>query len=97
MTLNRSGLCVHHEPDEDRNAQFLMMCDEALEALEIPEIPVKIPEKIPEIPVKIPKVPEKMPDEPIAKEIPVDDVRIHNLSGLMKQINILIVLCFIVL
>jgi hypothetical protein len=61
-----------------------MMCDEALEALD--EIP------------KIPKIPT--PDEPIVKEIPtathVNQVHIHyNLSGLMKQIKIFIVLCFL--
>ena len=83
-TLNRSGFCQTHETPEAKSAAFLLMCDEALEALE--EFP-----KIPEIPI---------PDEPIVKEIPtatpVNQVHIHyNLSGLMKQINIFIVLCFL--
>ena len=86
-TLNRSGFCNNHETAEIKAAAFLLMCDQALEAIE--DFP-KIPE-IPEIPI---------PDEPIVKEIPtatpVNQVHIHyNLSGLMKQINIFIVLCFL--
>ena len=70
------------------------MCDEALEAF---EIPVKIPEKIP---VKIPEKIPVIPDEPIAVDIPtatpVDQVHIHyNMSDLMKQINIFIAYCLI--
>ena len=83
-TLNRSGFCNNHETPEIKAAAFLLMCDQALEALE--DFP-----KIPEIPI---------PDEPIVKEIPtatpVNQVHNHyNLSGLMKQINIFIVLCFL--
>ena len=69
-TLNRSGFCQTHETPEAKSAAFLLMCDEALEALE--EFT-----KIPEIPI---------PDEAIVKEIPtatpVNQVHNHyNLSG----------------
>jgi hypothetical protein len=69
-SFNRSGLCQTHETPADKSTTFLMMCDEALEALE-EEIPKKIPE--------IPKIP--IPDEAIAQEIPtatpVNQVHIH--------------------
>ena len=92
-TLNRSGLCQNHETPEAKAAAFLLMCDQALEALE--EFP-----KIPEIPIPEPIIKDPIPDKPIVKEIPtatpVNQVHNHyNLSGLMKQINIFIVLCFL--
>ena len=75
-------------------AAFLLMCDQALEALE--EFP-----KIPEIPIDDePIIKDPIPDKPIVKEIPtatpVNQVHIHySLSGLMKQINIFIAYCVI--
>ena len=92
-TLNRSGFCQTHETPEAKSAAFLLMCDEALEAIE--DFP-----KIPEIPIPEPIIKDPIPDKPIVKEIPtatpVNQVHIHyNLSGLMKQINIFIVLCFL--
>jgi hypothetical protein len=91
-TLNRSGFCHVHETPEARCAAFLLMCDEALEALETEELP-----KIPEIPIPEPIIKDPIPDKPIVKEIPtatpVNQVNIqYNLSGLMKQINIFIAL-----
>ena len=82
---------------------------EALEEIpkKIPEIP-KIP--IPDEPIRRTDrraerraetdVKDPIPHEPIVKEIatatPVNQVHNHyNLSGLMKQINIFIVLCFL--
>ena len=93
-TLNRSGLCQNHETPEAKAAAFLLMCDQALEALE--EFP-----KIPEIPIDDePIIKDPIPDKPIVKEIPtatpVNQVHIHySLSGLMKQINIFIAYCVI--
>jgi hypothetical protein len=98
-TLNRSGFCQAHETPEVKSAAFLLMCDEALEALE--EFP-KIPEIVKEIPTATPEIVKEIPTATpeIVKEIPtttpVNQVHIHyNLSGLMKQINIFIVLCFL--
>ena len=90
-TLNRSGFCNNHETPEIKAAAFLLMCDQALEALE--DFP-----KIPEIPIPEPIIKDPIPDKPIVKEIPtatpVNQVHIHyNLSGLMKQINIFIAFC----
>ena len=92
-TLNRSGFCNNHETPEIKAAAFLLMCDQALEAIE--DFP-----KIPEIPIPEPIIKDPIPDKPIVKEIPtatpVNQVNIHyNLPGLMKQINIFIVLCFL--
>ena len=88
-TLNRSGFCQTHETPEAKSAAFLLMCDEALEALE---------EEFPKIPGPIVK--EIVKEIPIVQEIPtatpVNQVHNHyNLSGLMKQINIFIVLCLL--
>jgi hypothetical protein len=92
-TLNRSGFCNNHETAEIKAAAFLLMCDQALEALD--DFP-----KIPEIPNPEPIIKDPIPDKPIVKEIPtatpVNQVHIHySLSGLMKQINIFITYCVI--
>jgi hypothetical protein len=103
-TLNRSGFCQAHETPELKSAAFLLMCDEALEALDLEEIPEKIlPRSLFDEPIRRTERraetdKDPIPDEPIVKEIstatPVNQVHNHyNLSGLMKQINIFIVLC----
>jgi hypothetical protein len=90
-TLNRSGYCQTHETREIKSEAFLQMCDDLLEAVE------HLPNKIPKIPI---------PDEAIVDEIPTaiptttpaNQIHIHyNLFDLMKQINIFIAYCIIML